>query len=89
MDSAIKRAEKKLEYLSTDEETLALYRAREDSLHERANMISSAYADGMEKGKCEVVKNMLSSGLDIDTISKFTGITVEDLKKLLDSFKIM
>lgn len=42
MDSAIKRAEKKLEYLSSDAETLALYKAREDSLHERANMISSA-----------------------------------------------
>ncbi len=42
MDSAIKRAEKKLEYLSSDAETLALYKAREDSLHERTNMISSA-----------------------------------------------
>jgi len=33
MDSAIKRAEKKLEYLSSDAEALTLYRAREDSLH--------------------------------------------------------
>ncbi|MFZ5985734.1 MAG: Rpn family recombination-promoting nuclease/putative transposase [Bacillota bacterium] len=79
MDSAIKRAEKKLEYLSSDEHALALYRAREDSLHERANMISSARLDG----KIEVAKEMLSSGLDIETISKLTKISVDELKKLL------
>ena len=80
MDSAIKRAEKKLEYLSSDDETLALYRAREDSLHERANMISSAKAEG----KIEVAKNMLGSGVDIETISKCTEIPVAELKKLLN-----
>ncbi|WP_040428799.1 Rpn family recombination-promoting nuclease/putative transposase [Acetivibrio cellulolyticus] len=79
MDSAIKRAEKKLEYLSSDAETLALYKAREDSLHERANMISSAK---LEKA-LEIAKNMMSSGLDIVTISKFTEIPVDELKRHL------
>jgi len=79
MDSAIKRAEKKLEYLSSDEQALALYRAREDSLHERANMISSAKLDG----KIEVAKEMIASGLDIETISKLTKISMGELKKLL------
>lgn len=80
MDSAIKRAEKKLEYLSSDAETLALYKAREDSLHERANMISSAK---LEKA-LQIAKNMLSSGLDIVTISKFIEIPVDELKKHLN-----
>jgi hypothetical protein len=69
MDSAIKRAEKKLQYLSSDDETLALYRAREDSLHERANMIYSAKKDGIkegiekgiEKGKIQIALNCFSS----------------------------
>jgi hypothetical protein len=39
MDQVIKSATEKLEYLSSDPETIALYRAREDALHERANMI--------------------------------------------------
>ena len=42
MDVDIKKAEEKIEYLSSDPKTLSLYRARERSLHDRANMISSA-----------------------------------------------
>ena len=51
MDSAIKRAEKKLEYISSDEEALALYRAREDSAHERANLIYTGKMEGIEEGR--------------------------------------
>jgi hypothetical protein len=36
MDVDIKKAEEKIEYLSSDPNTLALYKAREKSLHERA-----------------------------------------------------
>jgi predicted transposase/invertase (TIGR01784 family) len=84
MDSAIKRAEKKLEYLSSNKEAIELYQAREDALHERANMISSAKADGQVEKAVQVAKNMLASGLDIETISKFTEMPVEELKKLLN-----
>lgn len=80
MDSAIKRAETKLEYLSSDDETIALYRAREDALHERANMISSAKTER----SVEIAKNMLSSGFDIQKIAEITEISVDDLKKYLD-----
>ncbi|TYQ15476.1 UNVERIFIED_CONTAM: putative transposase/invertase (TIGR01784 family) [Acetivibrio alkalicellulosi] len=80
MDSAIKRAEAKLEYLSSDKESIELYQARENSLHERANMISSAKLENSLK----IAKNMLSSGIDIETISKFTEMPVEELKKLLN-----
>lgn len=92
MDNAIKRAEKKLEYLSSDRKALDLYRAREDSLHERANMISSAKAEGRAEGRAEgvtagtlkVAKNMIASGFDIEAISKFTEISIDELKKLLN-----
>jgi predicted transposase/invertase (TIGR01784 family) len=78
MDSAIKRAEKKLEYLSSDEETLALYRAREDSAHERANLI---YTGRME-GKEEVAKNMLAKNMSLDLIAEITGLSMEEIKAL-------
>lgn len=84
MDSAIKRAEKKLEYLSSNKEAIELYQAREDALHERANMISSAKAEGQVEKAVQVAKNMLASGLDIETISSFTEMPVEELKKLLN-----
>ena len=78
MDSAIKRAEKKLEYLSSDAETLALYKAREDSLHERANMISSA----KKEKTLEIAKNLISMELDSDSITKATGLTSEEIEVL-------
>lgn len=36
MDTDIKRAEERLEYLSSDSKTIEIYKAREKSLHERA-----------------------------------------------------
>ena len=78
LDSAIKRAEKKLEYLSSDEETLALYRAREDSAHERANLL---YTGRME-GKEEVAKNMLAENMSLELIAKITGLSIEGIKAL-------
>ena len=51
LDNAIKRAEQKLEYISSDEDALALYRAREDSAYERANLIYTGRMDGIEEGK--------------------------------------
>ena len=38
---------------------------------------------GIEKGKIEVARNLLSLGLDIDKIVKATGLSEEDIKKLL------
>jgi predicted transposase/invertase (TIGR01784 family) len=78
MDSAIKRAEKKLEYLSSDEDTMALYRAREDSAHERANLIYS----GKMEGKIEDAKNMLAKNLSLDLITEITGLSMEEVKAL-------
>jgi hypothetical protein len=82
MDSAIKRAEKKLEYLSSDEETMALYRAREDSLHERANMIYSAKMEGKIEGKIEDAKNMLLKNLSLDLIAEIASLSMEEIKAL-------
>lgn len=96
MDTAIKRAEATLDYLSHDKKEYALYQARENALHERANMISSAKAEGRAEGRAEgidigvekglliVARNMYLAGESIDKISSLTGISVEDLKKELE-----
>ena len=59
MDKDIKKVEERLEYLSSDEETIELYRAREKLLHERANMISSAKEEGREEEKINIAKSLL------------------------------
>ncbi|KYH23747.1 hypothetical protein CLTEP_28290 [Clostridium tepidiprofundi DSM 19306] len=98
MDKDIKRVEERLEYLSSDAKTIEIYKAREKSLHERANMISSAREEGIkegiekgikkgiEKGIKEGIfktaKNLLVMGMDEDTVSKATGLSVEEIKNL-------
>lgn len=82
MDKDIKRAEERLEYLSSDKETIDIYKAREKSLHERANMISSAMEEGENKKALEIIKNSLMQGLSVDIISKITGKTVDEIEKI-------
>lgn len=77
LDTAIGKAEQKIEYLSSDEETMRIYYERERSLHERANMISSAE----KRGKLEVAKNLLDI-LDNETIALKTGLDIEEIKAL-------
>ena len=93
MDPAIKMAEEKLEKLSHDPDTIALYRAREDSAHERANLISTGIRKGIEEGiqqgiqqgiyqrNIELAINLLDI-LDDETISQKTGLSVEEVRKL-------
>lgn len=79
LDTAIGKAEQKIEYLSSDEETMRIYYERERPLHERANMISSAE----KRGKLEVAKNLLDI-LDNETIALKTGLDIEEIKDLID-----
>ena len=51
---------------------------REKSLHERANMISSA----KEEGIIATAKNLLVMGMDVEMVSKATGLTIENVKSL-------
>jgi predicted transposase/invertase (TIGR01784 family) len=101
MDQTIRNVEAKLEYLSSDAETIALYRAREATLHERANMINSAKAEGREEGliagrnegliagreegKLEMAKNLLSMGLDEESVANAAALPVEKIRELLKS----
>ncbi|WAG69387.1 Rpn family recombination-promoting nuclease/putative transposase [Clostridium sp. CF011] len=83
MDVDIRKAEEKIEYLSSDPKTLELYKARERSLHERANMISSAkdegVIEGIEKGKIKVAENFLNMGLLVEQVAKGSELSVEKI----------
>lgn len=83
MDIDIKKAEEKIEYLGSDPKTLEIYKARERSLHERANMISSAKEDKA----VEVATNLLNLGVNEEIVSKATDLPIEkviDLRKSSD-----
>ena len=91
---AIDRAEKILEWLSADEDTLVTYRLREKSLHERASMIADAKEEGREEGMKEGMKEgemkkaketakaALIEGSNIEFVAKITGLPIEIIQQL-------
>ena len=86
LDTAIEKAEQKIEYLSSDEETMRIYYERERSLHERANMISSAEERGREEGDINrakiAIRNMLSKGMSKELISEMLEVSVELIEEV-------
>ncbi|MEL7597471.1 MAG: Rpn family recombination-promoting nuclease/putative transposase [Clostridiaceae bacterium] len=86
MDTDIKRVEERLEYLSSDKETIEIYKAREKSLHERANMINGAKEEGrqegIKEGTIKTAKNLLVMGMEVEIVSKATGLSIEEVKSL-------
>ena len=40
------------------------------------------FFDGKVEGKAEVAKNLLAEGLDEEIVSRNTGISIEDIRKL-------
>ena len=77
MEPAIKMAEQKLDFLSSDPETVEVYKAREYAAHEKANLIST----GKIEGKREVAIALLDI-LDDEMISVKTGLSVEEVSDL-------
>ena len=41
-----------------------------------------AYEDGSQQAKIETAKNMIKDNLDIQTIIKYTGLSIEEIKSL-------
>ena len=78
METAIRMAEEKLDFLSSDPQTIELYKDREYSAHERANLLNT----GIEKGKIEVAKNLLLENVDLSIIVTSTGFTKEEIEKI-------
>ena len=81
MEPAIKMAEDKLDFLSSDPETIELYKAREYSAHEKANMISSAEQRGEQRGRIQIARALLDI-LDDEMIATKTGLELQEVKKL-------
>ena len=68
-----------VERLSNDEHIIGLY---DGELHER-KVRASILSFERQKAKEVIAKNMISNNLDIDLISKITGLSVENIKELV------
>lgn len=90
MEPAIQKAEDKLEYLSSDAETMSIYLAREKSLHDQANMVNTAEQRGMQQGiqqgiqqeRKKTAVKLLEAGIDMDTIESITELSRLEIEAL-------
>ena len=84
MDKDIKKAEEKLEYLSSDPVTQELYFERERALHEKANLINTGIKQGIKQGEkkksIEIAKKGILKGLDNQTIMDLTELSIEEIE---------
>ncbi len=87
MDTAIYKANEKMEFLANDKEVLRLYHLREMAQIDYNSGMKKAKDKGRAEGKAEekieVARNALKMNMSVDDISKLTGLSrqqIEDIK---------
>ena len=82
----IKKAKEILEEISQDEREIYLAELREKYILDQKAVEGAGYDKGLkagiEIGTLQIAKKLLAQNVDIETISKATGLTVEEIKKL-------
>ncbi len=83
----LKKAMDTLEFLSHDAATRMAYDARMKALSDEKSMIEGARAEGLREGlregKQEMARELLALGVDMSTIVKASGLSEEEIRKLL------
>jgi predicted transposase/invertase (TIGR01784 family) len=86
MDSAIKKAQERLDFVTQDKEFLREYHLREMAQYDWNTAVYAATEKGVEKGamqsKIEIARNLLAEGLSIELVHKTTGLDIETIKSL-------
>ena len=82
MDKDIKKAEEKLEYLSSDPVTQELYFERERALHEKANLINTGIRQGIKQEKIEMARKLLQNNFSVQMIVELTELTEEEINEI-------
>jgi predicted transposase/invertase (TIGR01784 family) len=82
MDTAIQKAEEKIENVSRDKEAFRMYQMREMALSDWTSGINHARREGKLEGQQEIASKMKKRGVPIDQIAEDTGISVEDIGRL-------
>ena len=78
MDSAISKANERLNFVSQDKEFLREYHLREMAMSDWTTGVNT----GIRKKTIEIAKNALAEGASIEFIRKITGLDAETIKAL-------
>jgi predicted transposase/invertase (TIGR01784 family) len=86
-NSAIKEAWGVIKFLSGDERNRALAEAREKARMDLDSWLGDARHEGRQEEKFEIARNLLQEKVPLGTVSKATGLTLEDVKRLAVDLK--
>ena len=73
---------RKVEELSTDPEFVGYYDIEEAHNQELADSYNTGYDKGKNMEKIEIAKTMLQDTNDYYLISKYTGLSIDEIKEL-------
>ena len=86
MDTAIYKANEKMEFLANDKEVLRLYQLREMAQIDYNSGMKKAKDEGRTEGKAEekieVARNMKADGEPVEKIMRYTGLTAKAIEDL-------
>ena len=78
MDSAISKANERLNFVSQDKEFLRNYHLREMAMSD----LTTAVNTGIEKRLIEVAQNLLHKGMSVEFIQETTGLDRDAIQSL-------
>ena len=82
----LEKAIEKLEYISKNQQEKYIIDAFNDYERDYYNDLNYEKEEGLKEGEknksIEIAKNMLKEGLDVNLISKLSGLTIEEVEKL-------
>ena len=85
-DTIFEKAMKKYNYFTDNEDLINEYDRREAYLVYQSSLMRGAKEDGFEEGEknkaISMATAMKKDGADINLISKYTGLTIDEIKKL-------
>ena len=81
-DTIFEKAINKYNYFTDNEDLLNEYDRREAYLVYQHSLMRGSREEGREEGRKLIAKGMKKDGADINLISKYTGLTIEEIEKL-------
>ena len=67
---------------TSDDKLMRAYDARDAFLLGQKMMLNREREEGIKEGQISIAKTMKKDGADINLISKYTGLTIDEIEKL-------
>ncbi len=78
----IQKAREELAKIEADKELMERIRLEELAEFDQKNALCHAREEGIQKGKREIIKNMLKANMTIEQISQMTGLSKDEILEI-------